>query len=91
MEIKNMTESQIANTKFKWVVEFKVSGNWVADGFNLTDERAKEMLANDIGYAYDHELHAKVIKAPNPIDIAYAQGYENTDSVLEVIKQETID
>ena len=41
---------------YKWIVEFSVSENWVEDGFNLTDETAKEMLANYLSYAYGYEL-----------------------------------
>lgn len=88
--IKDMSEDQVAQLKFKWVVEFEVSGTWVADGFNLTDERAKDMLAHDLQYAYGCELKAKVIKAPEPLDIAYAQGYEDDKSVLKVIEDGTI-
>lgn len=54
------------NKKLKWTVEFEVSPNWVADGFDLTDDRAQEMLAHDLSYAYGHELGAKVIKSPKP-------------------------
>lgn len=49
---------------------------WVADGFDLTDDRALQMLAGDLSYAYGHELGAKVIKAPKPAAILKAQGYE---------------
>jgi hypothetical protein len=61
----------------KWIVELSVDELWVADGFDLTDERAKEMLASDLSYAYGHEIEAKVIKAPAPNKIAKLQGYDN--------------
>ena len=61
---------------FKWVVEFEVAEAWVADGFDLTDERALSMLANDLSWAHGSELGAKVIKAPDPNEIRVAQGYE---------------
>lgn len=60
----------------KWVVEFQVEQTWVEDGFDLTDERAKRMLAYDLQSAYGSELKAKVIDAPQPEVIAKAQGYE---------------
>lgn len=59
---------------FKWTVEFEVSENWVADGFTLTDERALAMLANDLSYAYGHELGAKVIKHPSRMAVLTAFG-----------------
>lgn len=62
--------------KFKWTVEFTVNETWVADGFDIDDDRAKEMLANDLQYAYGHEISARIIKAPNKNDILIAQGYK---------------
>lgn len=52
------------NKKLKWTVEIEISPNWVADGFNLTNERALEMLASDLSFAYGYELGATVKKAP---------------------------
>ena len=68
--------------RFKWVVEFEVDETWVTDGFELTDERALEMLASDLAYAYGHELGAKVIKAPDPLRVAKAQGYDSVAAML---------
>jgi len=65
--------------RFKWTVEFTVDETWVADGFDLTDERAMEMLARDLGWAYEHELGAKVIKSPTRKSINVAQGYPADD------------
>ena len=59
----------------RWTVEFAVDSSWVADGFDLTDERAKEMLNGDLRYAYGHELSAKVIKYPRAERVARLQGY----------------
>ena len=59
----------------RWTVEFAVDSSWVADGFDLTDERAKEMLNGDLSYAYGHELNAKVIKYPSAERVARLQGY----------------
>ena len=59
---------------FKWTVELEVSENWVEDGFNLTDESAKEMLASFLPYAYGYELNAVVIKAPSEKSIKKARG-----------------
>jgi hypothetical protein len=62
--------------KLKWTVQFEIDECWVADGFNLTDERALDMLAHDLGWAnVGMELGAKVIKAPDPHLIRKLQGY----------------
>lgn len=63
--------------KFKWTVEFEVDKVWVADGFELTNDRAKAMIEHQLGYAYPHETKAKVIVAPNQKDIRKAQGYND--------------
>lgn len=63
--------------RFSWTVRFEVDETWVADGFELTDERALAMLRKDLSYAYDHELGAKVLKSPDADRIAVAMGYEN--------------
>lgn len=61
---------------YKWTVEFEVSANWVADGFNLTHDRALEMLSNDLQFARtSDELKATIIKAPNQEAIRKEQGY----------------
>lgn len=67
--------------KFKWTVEFTVDETWIADGFDLTNERAHDMLANDLSYAYAHELGARVIKSPDAEAIAKAQGYESAKAM----------
>ena len=60
--------------KFRWVVEFLVDETWVADGFNLTDERAKKMIEHDLNCSYGHETSAIVIEAPSADKINKAQG-----------------
>lgn len=62
--------------KFKWTVEFTVDETWVEDGFDLTDERALDMLNSDLQWARPDELGAKVIRAPDGAKIRKAQGYK---------------
>ncbi len=65
-------------TTFKWTVEFTVAECWIADGFNLTAERALEMMASDLGYANTGtELGARIIKAPKLSALLKAQGFSN--------------
>ena len=62
--------------KLKWTVGFSVDKSWVADGFDLTDDRALDMLSGDLRYAnIGTELGAKVIKAPDKKLIRKLQGY----------------
>lgn len=60
---------------FKWTVEFTVDETWVADGFDLNEERALGMVENALPFAYEHEFSAKVIKSPEKSAILKAQGY----------------
>lgn len=68
-------ERQPGEKRYKWTVEFEVDAVWVADGFDMTDERALDMLAHDLGYATSDELGAKVKKAPSRAAILREQGY----------------
>lgn len=67
----------MSRKRFKWTLELEVDETWVADGFDLDNDRALMMLAQYFPYAYGSELGAKVIKAPDPDEIARAQGYES--------------
>ena len=68
----------------KWTVVFSVDESWVADGFDLTDERAKEMLAHDLKGAFNSEIHAKVIRYPSARRVAWLQGYTDDSGRAEV-------
>jgi len=48
-----------------WTVRFSVDPSWVADGFDLTDDRAKEMIEKDLSYSYGFETKAKVLTRPD--------------------------
>jgi hypothetical protein len=61
--------------KFKWVVEFEVTETWVADGFNITQGKAIDMIANVLPFASGAEFKAKVIEAPDSKLIRKTQGY----------------
>jgi hypothetical protein len=60
---------------FKWVVEFEVTETWVADGFNITDQKAMSMMEKALPFASGAEFKAKVIKAPAAKLIRITQGY----------------
>lgn len=60
--------------RYKWVVEFSVDASWVADGFEIDNERAHDMLSNAISGAFNHEIAARVLKAPDPREVWKEQG-----------------
>lgn len=60
--------------KYTWTVEFEVEENWVADGYQITDEVAQDMIEESCSYAYSNEVTGRVIKAPARVDILKAQN-----------------
>jgi len=78
MDETKITRGKDGRKKYTWVVKLGVSETWVEDGFELTDERALEMLSKYIGYAFiGLELSARVIARPNQNLVAKAQGYKS--------------
>ncbi|MCY0991864.1 hypothetical protein OV203_32295 [Nannocystis sp. ILAH1] len=67
-EIDLADEQVAAETCVTWVVEFRVCGTWVADGFNLDDDRARDMLGSTLRHAYGSEFDARVLLAP-PVEV----------------------
>lgn len=63
-------------TKFKWTVEIEVDETWVADGFNLDQDRADDWKNKLIAFAYDNEVSIKIIKSPSRKSIRKMQGYD---------------
>jgi hypothetical protein len=62
---------------FKWVVEFEVSSVWVEDGFNIDQDRAKDIIANALPYANGSEFKATVLRSPDKKLIRKTQGYND--------------
>lgn len=60
--------------RLKFSVEFEVDETWIADGFDLDDDRAMDMLRKTLGWAREDELGARVISAPDPELIKWFQG-----------------
>lgn len=73
------SEQAAAGRWYEWTVKFRVCGTWVADGFDLTTERAKSMIAGELSHAHGHEIDAETIAAPDPELIALEQGYANAE------------
>jgi len=62
--------------RFKWVVEFEGTEIWVADGFEVDQRRAFNMIEAVLPYATGLEIKATVKKSPSEAAIKKAQGYK---------------
>lgn len=60
---------------YTWTAEISVDPMWVADGFELTEERLMDMVRKTLGYAYQNEIKVKVLSAPDNARIRQEQGY----------------
>lgn len=60
---------------YRWTIEIWVDPTWVADGFDLDNDRVHDMMARALPYAYGHELGGMVIAKPDPKVIRKEQGY----------------
>lgn len=67
------------NETVKWVAEIEVTKNWVADGFELTEERLHNMMCDNLDFAYPHEIKVKIIQAPAPEEIERLQNGDDED------------
>ena len=74
-------EAIAKRTWFTWTATIAVRGNWVVDGFDLDHERLMEMLREDLGYAYEHELHVQVTTAPPNAMIRAVQGSREPEAI----------
>ncbi len=73
----------MAKKFYKLTVEIEIDPTWVADGFDLTEERLQDMVKSDLGFAYDEEIRCKILKAPDAKSIAVEQGYKSLEDKLE--------
>ena len=78
---KGIQAAQVERTEpedgfYCWKVSVRVHARWVADGFELTADRLNDILANVLGWAYDHEFGGEVLAAPDPMQIRAEQGYK---------------
>lgn len=62
---------------FTWTVEISIAECWVADGFELTAERAHDIMCRELGWARGTEIECRVISAPDQKRIRVAQGYKD--------------
>jgi hypothetical protein len=66
--------------RFTWTIEVTVDETWVADGFDLTDSRAHDMVARGLlPWARFDEFQARVVRRPVAGSVSHAQGYGRGD------------
>jgi len=61
---------------FTWIGSITVAKCWVEDGFELTEQRLKEMILSDLTFATSDEVEVKILKAPSKKAIRKVQGYK---------------
>jgi hypothetical protein len=84
--IEHIVRDRLRRSPFTWLVEVTVDERWVADGFELDDDRAQDMLERELSYATSDEVHARVLSAPPRHLVRFAQGYrdDSEDEQVEV-------
>lgn len=78
-----MKKKSIHRKIYKWVVEFQVKSDCVANGFNLTNADVLQMLSEQLEGQFNEQENninmimykAKIIRAPSKKRIAKEQGY----------------
>lgn len=59
----------------EWTVKIRVSSTWVADGFDLTEERMRRIMERALSSARSSEISVDIVATPDPEKIAHAMGY----------------
>lgn len=81
MKFINESGYEMDPKSFKWTVEIIVDPTWVADGFELTEDRAHDMLAHDLQFAHNREIGVRIVKSPSDKRIAKEQGYKTVEEM----------
>lgn len=68
---------------YKWTVEVEMDPMWVADGFDLTDERAVDMVRAYMPHVYGHEVRARVLSRPPDEAVATEMGFKSVEEYLK--------
>lgn len=74
-EAKEEAEN-LRHEPYVWTVTIEVHPMWVADGFDLDDDRLEEMMMRELSSATGSEVGGKVLKAPDSKQIRAEQGYK---------------
>lgn len=69
--------------KLKWTIEIEMEDTWVADGFDMTDERVSDMLQAYMPHVYGHEVKGRVLKRPPDEVVAKLMGFKTVEAYLK--------
>jgi hypothetical protein len=62
--------------KIKYIVELAIDSTWVADGFDIRNNKdIKDLLQQLLPYAYGNEVSGRVISKPKLSIVKKLQGY----------------
>ncbi len=59
---------------YEWTVKITVDPIWVADGFDLDQDRLMDILSRELGYARCHEYGGEVLTTPDADEIRAEQS-----------------
>ncbi len=62
------------NPPYMWTVNIYVAPKWVADGFNLTEDKLNELLMKGYGWMTGDEVNGEIVRAPDKRQISTEQG-----------------
>ncbi len=77
------SKDSTGKNRYRWTFKatVEVSDVWVADGFDLTQDRLDLLIENAVAHALsfanssEYSASAKVLTAPDPISIRREQGF----------------
>jgi len=68
---------------FRWVVEIRMDEKWVADGFDITDQRMCDTIMAVYPHISGTEVECQVISHPPDEEVAKEMGFKNVQEYLE--------
>ena len=74
-ELAENAREELRSKPYIWTVEIHIDPTWVADGFDLDNNRLEAMLMRELSSATGAEVGGYVLKAPDPKQIRAEQGY----------------
>ena len=70
----NVMDNGKPSMRFRWRIEIEIDEVWVADGFEVTEDRIHDMVVSAIGFARPDEVLVRILASPHPDEILQAQG-----------------
>ncbi len=67
---------------YTWSIEIQIAAAWVADGFDITDAKAHNIMARHLSWANGSEIRARVLTRPPDAEVAEEMGYSDVMEYL---------